>query len=81
MSGSNIRLERIQRLLKELEYEITRGVMDHEIEPEMSYNFVIPYGPAGRVRLEMRMRPIQRDEYYWVEPNKCTLRVIDGGAG
>lgn len=77
MSGSNIRLERIQRLIKELEYEITRGVMEHEIEPDLHYSFMLPGGPTGRVAIELHVYPVRREQYF--APDKSTLRAIDGG--
>ena len=37
----NYRLERIKRLLKELEYEVTRGVIEREVQ-EITFQFQIP---------------------------------------
>jgi hypothetical protein len=52
--SANIRLERIEKLLYELKYEITRGMMDREIEEEMGFEFLIPVSkhfPRGVVVL------------------------------
>lgn len=38
-----MRKERIERLLNELSYEITRGVMQREIEPDLRYSQLMPY--------------------------------------
>lgn len=40
--GINYRRERIERLLEELRYEITRGMMDREIDERLTYTFVVP---------------------------------------
>ncbi len=40
--SDNFRVERIKKLLQELEYEVKRGLMECEIEEEMSYQFIFP---------------------------------------
>ena len=60
---SNMRKERIERLLKELEYEFTRGVMEREIDERMGFCFVVPIShiiPDGTVFCEFRTRPSPR---------------------
>lgn len=55
----NYRKERIE--LEELRYELTRGVMEREIDESMGYQFMIPMSasiPNGLVRCEFRMRPL-----------------------
>lgn len=39
---AQMRMERIERLLKELEYEVTRGIMENEINEHITWRFVIP---------------------------------------
>lgn len=56
-----MRKERIERLLRELEYELTRGVMESEIEEEMHWQHVLPWSraiPNGVIAMEFRMRPV-----------------------
>ena len=56
----NIRLERINRLFKELEYEITRGVMEKEISEYLGFRFVVGVSRetnGGVVKAEFVMRP------------------------
>lgn len=40
--AGDIRFDRITRLLSELEYEVTRGMMDREIGEEISFQFIVP---------------------------------------
>ena len=57
-----MRMERIERLLHELEYEVTRGIMEHEIDETMGFRFVVPVSraiPNGIVACEFRTRPAQ----------------------
>lgn len=54
---ANIRRERIERLLRELEYEVTRGVMEREIDPRMGFERVIPGGPTGYVTMQFHVQP------------------------
>lgn len=65
MSGetTNIRQERIERLLHELRYEISRGMMEKEIGEEMGFRFYVPISnkiPDGVVFCEFRTRPVPR---------------------
>ena len=60
MTESAIRLERIERLLKDLRYEIERGVVEQEINETLSYRFYVPISrsiPGGVVFCEFRTRP------------------------
>ena len=55
------RAERINRLLFELKYEISRGMMEGEIDEDMGYRFVVPVSkkiPDGVVLCEFRSRPM-----------------------
>ena len=59
--SDNYRQERIERLLKELQYECERGMMDGEIEETMSFRFLVPTSksiPGGVVAGEFRTRPV-----------------------
>jgi hypothetical protein len=62
-SNPNPRLERITRLLEELRYEIEVGMIQREIEEEMSYRFIVPLSktaPDGVVFCEFRTEPTSR---------------------
>lgn len=62
---SNIRKERVERLLMELEYEITRGMLDGDLEERMGFRFYVPISRAianGVVLCEFRTKPVQRWE-------------------
>ena len=63
MSDANFRLERIEKLLHELQYEVTRGMMEKEIEEQMGFRFYVPISvaiPDGVVLCEFRTRPMPR---------------------
>ncbi len=54
------RMERIDRLLQELRYEIVRGMMEREIDETLGFTFIVPMSrsiPYGVVRCEFRTRP------------------------
>ena len=73
---ANIRRERIERLLRDLEYEITRGVMEREIEPEMGWSKILPGGPTDTVIAEFRVRPRREGEYFYDQQEAPRLRVV-----
>lgn len=59
---TNIRFERIQKLLRELEYEVTRGMLEQEISEEINFSFYVPGSrkiPNGTIFCEFRTGPIQ----------------------
>lgn len=54
------RQERIEKLLHELEYEITRGMMEREIDENLSFEFIVPISINiinGVVVCQFRTRP------------------------
>jgi hypothetical protein len=58
---TGFRMERIEKLLHELRYEIERGMMEHEIEEEIHYRFYVPVSrqiPKGVVACRFETRPI-----------------------
>lgn len=58
---SGFRKERIEKLLHELRYEITRGMMDGEIEEEMNFRFYVPISKMiknGVVACRFETRPV-----------------------
>ncbi len=75
---ANIRKERIERLLKELEYEVTRGMLDGEIEEEMGFIFYVPISKRvhdGVVECRFQTRPMQRWQMEHEHLQPC-LRVV-----
>lgn len=61
---SDFRKERITKLFCELEYEITRGVMEGDIEENFGFSFLIPVSktlPNGLVHCAFHSRAISRD--------------------
>ena len=76
--AAQMRKERIGRLLRELEYEVTRGVMEREIDEEIGFRFVIPISnciPDGQVFCEFRTRPTPRGNFLG-EPAKPMLKIV-----
>lgn len=55
--ATEMRKERIERLLRELEYEITRGVMEREIEPDLHMVKMMPFGQNQAARLDFHLSP------------------------
>jgi hypothetical protein len=71
----NIRQERIERLLKELQYEVTRGMLEKDIPEEMGFRFFVPISNKivdGVVACEFRTRPVPR---YAMGPDDMTPRL------
>ena len=72
------RINRIDTLLYELQYEITRGMMENDIDETMVYEFAVPVSrrlPGGVVLCEFRTRPVQ---HYIVTPDmhQSKLRIV-----
>ena len=64
---AQMRMERIERLLKELEYEVTRGIVEREIDETIVFRFIVPIShsiPDGQVFGEFRTRPVTRDQFF-----------------
>lgn len=57
--AAKMRMERIERLIAELEYEIIRGVMEHEIEPEIHFAKIFPCTGRGDnlARIDLHVSP------------------------
>lgn len=78
---ANYRRERIERLLDELRYEVTRGIMEHEVDEHLGFRFIVPVSEKirdGVVACEFRTRPVPRG-HYGPDDNDARLRVIEGG--
>ena len=61
----NVRRERIERLLRELEYEITRGMLEKDVPEEIGFRFYVPLSdkiPDGVVLCEFKTRPVSRHQ-------------------
>jgi hypothetical protein len=77
---SKYRMQRIERLLDELQYEITRGMMEGELESEtLQYHFYVPASktlPEGVVWCRFETRPMLRytvPYYYTRDGAKLTV--------
>ena len=79
---ANIRWERITRLLRELEHEVVRGMMEREIDESIGFEFVVPISsqiPGGVVSCQFRTRPMPAHAYRMDRPaGPPRLRVIEG---
>lgn len=79
---TNFRFERISKLFKELEYEITRGMMEGEIDETLGFDFYVPVSknlPEGVVSCHFRSRPILRYAMPLEASLGGRLKVIKGG--
>lgn len=75
----NVRQERIERLLRELRYEIERGVMEREIAEEMSFRFYVPLSSkisGGVVFCEFRTRPVPRWDMLLADGYEPRLKLV-----
>lgn len=75
---TNIRLERIEKLLHELRYEVERGLHNREIDEHMTFQFIYPISqkiPNGSVvcRFEVRPMPMGR---FMLEDREPRLKVV-----
>ncbi len=75
---TNFRMERIEKLLHELRYEVSRGMMEADIDETIGFRFYVPVSkaiPDGVVFCEFRTRPIPR---YQMHPGdlESRLRVV-----
>ena len=58
--ATNFRRDRIEKLLYELQYEISRGIIEREIDETLVFQFYVPNSvniPRGVVFCEFRSRP------------------------
>lgn len=72
---SNVRADRIKKLLQELRYEVERGMLEREIPEQMGFRFYVPISnaiPDGVVFCEFRTRPIPRA---YMHPDDLTPRL------
>lgn len=70
------RKERIERLLDELKYEITRGMMDGEIDETLNFRFYVPISKQihnGVVSCRFETRP---EPHYMADTTPPKLRVV-----
>lgn len=78
--SDNFRMERIERLLKELQYECERGMMEGEIDESLCFRFVVPVSKVisdGVVLGEFRSRPVPRFAALSLNtPEGAKLRVV-----
>jgi hypothetical protein len=74
VEDADIRRERIEKLLHELRYEVTRGIMEREIEEQFGFRFYVPVSHTikdGMVLCEFIARPVTRG--YMGGPPKLRL--------
>jgi hypothetical protein len=74
-------MERIEKLLHELQYEVERGMMERDIDETITFGFFVPMSsriPDGVVKCSFVTRPIPRYEMASIgyEPR---LRLVKGG--
>mgnify|MGYP001594521731 CR=1 FL=1 len=75
----NYRMERIERLLKELEYEVTRGMIENEIDEEITFRFIVPRSrkiPNGFVACEFSTRPKTSYDIYYYGGDAVKLKLV-----
>ena len=73
------REERIDRLLRELQYECERGMMEGDVSECLEFNFVVPTSksiPNGVVLGEFRTRPMPYGVYGIDNRGEPKLKVV-----
>ncbi|HMF29544.1 MAG TPA: hypothetical protein VKE42_12265 [Candidatus Cybelea sp.] len=80
----NYRMERIERLLTELRYEVERGMLDNEVDEDLIYQFIVPLSRKikdGVVMCRFETRPFPRFSIVLgpAEDREPRLKVIKGG--
>jgi hypothetical protein len=76
---TNFRMQRIEKLLHELRYEIERGMLEQDIDETIGFSFYVPLSytiPDGVVQCEFRTRPTPR---YMMEHSEPRLKLVKGG--
>lgn len=76
MTEIKYRMERIERLLYELRYEIERGMMEREVDELLEFSFYVPRShsiPGGVVHCAFRCKPISS---IFMEPGEPLLKVV-----
>ena len=76
-----LRCERVEKLLYELKYEITRGMMEGEIGETLGFRFFVPISkaiPDGVVYCNFETRPSPR-YFMGMEDLEPRLKIVKGG--
>ncbi len=76
---TNFRMERIQKLLYELRYEVERGMMEREVDEHLGFRFIVPISNTikdGVVQCEFRTRPMHRAAMD-IDDLRPRLRVVE----
>jgi len=76
---TNIRRERIEKLLQELRYEVSRGMMENEIDETLSFEFAVPISraiPDGVVWCKFWTRPSPRHVVIGAQMAEPRLKVV-----
>ena len=78
-TNAQMRMERIERLIRELEYEVVRGVMEHEIEPEIHFSKIFPCTGRGDdlARMDLHVSPAKRYDMAGFGSQTPRLRVTE----
>jgi len=82
-TATAMRMERIQRLLYELRYEVERGFMDGEIDESLGYEFIVPLSREirdGVVLCRFTTRPVHRQSVIGMRLNpEPRLKIVRTG--
>jgi hypothetical protein len=74
--SEDYRFKRIERLLYELRYEITRGMIEGKINETMQYNFIVPTSKTfknGCVQCQFFTRPVIHPIYIGYEEPRLKI--------
>lgn len=74
----NYRMERITRLLMELKYEVTRGMMEREVDECLGFEFYVPISNSPGYDVVVCRFETRPDKTYAINPENYQprLRVV-----
>lgn len=79
-TDAEMRMERIERLLRELQYEVTRGMMENEIDEHIGFNFIVgvsrTYPTNGVVQCRFETRPVEHLAYSLQPDSGPRLKLV-----
>lgn len=79
---TNFRMERIEKLLHELRYEVERGMVEADIDETITFRFYVPVShaiPDGVVFCQFSTRPVPRHMMHPADLQP-RLRVVSNNA-
>jgi len=71
------RMERIERIMDELKYEVTRGMMEREIDERIGFEFTVPSQEKDVVVCRFQTEPVDRHTAAGTVNLQPRLKVVE----